>query len=231
MPRVFAPSPLAGEGQDGGRSRLPLQIDDNGDLILHTSGGDDAFVAKIVEEESLSVSTTSLAFGEVVVGSTKDLTFTVQNIGEDTLSGTLTEPAPPFSLVSGGESFNLEPGATQTVTVRFSPITDDEFNGTLIFSSTPCEPNPQPDSVVVAVSGVGRPEQEAVGMAYVVNRASNSVSVINTTTRQEARAPIKVGTTPITLALTPDESKVYVVNFSHNVSVINTATLQVTQTQ
>ena len=56
MPSVFAPSPLAGEacpesfdyaqdrlcrrGEDGGENRLPLRIDDNGDLILHTAGGE-----------------------------------------------------------------------------------------------------------------------------------------------------------------------------------------------
>jgi len=47
----------------------------------------------------------------------------------------------------------------------------------------------------------------------------------------EVTAPIKVGTAPVALALTPDGSKAYVVNFgSHNVSVINTATLQLTKT-
>jgi YVTN family beta-propeller protein len=68
------------------------------------------------------------------------------------------------------------------------------------------------------------------GRAYVVNRASNDVSVVNTTTR-EVISTIGVGTTPVALALTPDGSKAYVVNSDSNeVSVIDTATLQVITT-
>jgi YVTN family beta-propeller protein len=58
---------------------------------------------------------------------------------------------------------------------------------------------------------MGEPQQ-ASGIAYVANRNSNSVSVINTAT-QQVIAEIRVGTTPVALALTPDGIKVYVVNF------------------
>jgi hypothetical protein len=58
----------------------------------------------------------------VNIGSLADQTFTVQNTGGGTVSGTATVAA-PFSVVSGG-SFNLVgAGATATVTVRFTPVT------------------------------------------------------------------------------------------------------------
>src|SRR2546427_677865 len=59
-------------------------------------------------------------FGTVTIGGFAEQTFTAQNTGGGTVSGTASVPA-PFSVVSGG-SFNLVGvGATQAVTVRFSP--------------------------------------------------------------------------------------------------------------
>jgi hypothetical protein len=60
-------------------------------------------------------------FGRVTIGTTADRTFTVQNTGGGTVSGTVTTSA-PFSVVSGS-SFNLVGvGATIPVAVRFTPI-------------------------------------------------------------------------------------------------------------
>ena len=55
----------------------------------------------------LSVTPTSLAFGSVMVGSTKDLTFTVTNSGGGTLTGSVTTSS-PFS-VTVGSSFSAYP--------------------------------------------------------------------------------------------------------------------------
>ena len=69
--------------------------------------------------------------------------------------------------------------------------------------------------------------------AYVVNIAPNSsgnsepsnVSVINTSTNTEVLPRIPVGTSPFTVAITPDGAFAYVVNWwSHDVSVIDTST-------
>jgi uncharacterized repeat protein (TIGR01451 family) len=175
----------------------------------------------------LAVSPTTVNFGGVRVGGNKDLTLSVQNTGGGTLTRTVCAPA-PFSSTSGA-SFSLTAGQSQPLTVRFSPPSPGAFKGTVTFSATPCTPQPQTDPAVVTVSGMGEPAQ-ASGRAYVVNRGSNSVSVIDTATQQVIKT-IEVGTAPVALALTPDESKVYVVNRgSHNVSVITTATLQVTTT-
>ena len=60
--------------------------------------------------------------------------------------------------------------------------------------------------------------------AYVANRFSNNVSVINTSTNA-VTATVAVGSLPNGVAITPDGTAVYVTNFSGNsVSVISTAT-------
>ena len=82
---------------------------------------------------SLSVTPASQNFGTISVGSTADRNFVVQNTGGGTLTGTVSA-APPFSILSGG-SFSLTVGATQTVTVRFSPTTSGVFSANVSFTS------------------------------------------------------------------------------------------------
>ena len=61
-------------------------------------------------------------FGSVSVGSFKDQVFTVSNTVGGTVSGTVSTSA-PFSIVSGGTLNLVGLGATQAVTVRFTPTT------------------------------------------------------------------------------------------------------------
>jgi len=73
----------------------------------------------------------------------------------------------------------------------------------------------QADGVAVSPDGT---------KAYVANRATNTISVINTTT-DKVTATIPVGMSPSDLAVSPDGTKVYTTNFNDNrVSVINTTT-------
>lgn len=63
----------------------------------------------------------------------------------------------------------------------------------------------------------------SAGYAYVANSQSNAVSVINTITNTVVKT-IGVGSSPLTVAVSPDDSKVYVANsLSDNISVISTA--------
>ncbi|MCA9730061.1 MAG: hypothetical protein KC729_20425, partial [Candidatus Eisenbacteria bacterium] len=64
---------------------------------------------------------TSLDFGEVAVGSSADRSFTVENIGAGTLSGTFSETCPEFSIVAGGGDFAVEKDEVLVVTIRFTP--------------------------------------------------------------------------------------------------------------
>ena len=75
----------------------------------------------------------TLVFGNVVVGNSSDLTFTVTNGGGEVFTGSVNVSA-PFSIVSGG-TINLGAGQTQTVTVRFSPTSLGQFSGTAAISS------------------------------------------------------------------------------------------------
>src|SRR6267143_1395196 len=59
--------------------------------------------------------TATVDFGTVNIGSFADRTFTVQNTGGGTVSGTASVPA-PFSVVSGGSFSLVGAGATQAVT-------------------------------------------------------------------------------------------------------------------
>src|SRR5437762_3399471 len=66
--------------------------------------------------------TGTVNFGSVNVGSFKDQVFTVSNTVGGTVSGTASTSA-PFSIVSGGTLNLVGLGATQAVTVRFTPTT------------------------------------------------------------------------------------------------------------
>src|SRR5437763_15457175 len=66
--------------------------------------------------------TGTVNFGSVSVGSFKDQVFTVSNAVGGTVSGTVSTSA-PFSIVSGGTWNLVGLGATQAVTVRFTPTT------------------------------------------------------------------------------------------------------------
>ena len=81
---------------------------------------------------AIAVSPASQNFGSLLVGTTADRVFTVQNSGSATLSGTASVPA-PFAVVSGA-SYNLAPGQTQPVTVRYLPLAAGTDTQTVLFS-------------------------------------------------------------------------------------------------
>jgi len=74
-----------------------------------------------------------LNFGKVEVGTTADQSFTAQNTGAGTLTGSATTTA-PFSLVEGS-SFSLGEGQSQEVVVRFSPSSKAFSLGTVSVDS------------------------------------------------------------------------------------------------
>jgi hypothetical protein len=92
-------------------------------------------VASAVARAEFTVSPTgTVSFGSVRAGSFADRTFTVSNTGGGTVSGSASVTA-PFRVVSG-TPFNLSGvGASQVVTVRFSPTSATTFSTNLRFSS------------------------------------------------------------------------------------------------
>ncbi|MCD5390662.1 choice-of-anchor D domain-containing protein, partial [candidate division NPL-UPA2 bacterium] len=82
----------------------------------------------------LSVTPDLLDFGNVLVGKSRDLDFTVTNTGGGTLRGEATLPAGPFRIISGSP-FNIPAGQNATVTVRFSPTATGPASETVTFTS------------------------------------------------------------------------------------------------
>ncbi len=82
----------------------------------------------------ISTSQSSIDFGVVTAGQSIDRNLTIRNssnsdanlIGRVSISGT------GFSIISGSGSFNLSPGQSNTVTVRFSP----KSNGGTVYSGS-----------------------------------------------------------------------------------------------
>ena len=89
---------------------------------------------------SLSVSTTSLAFGSVNLGQSADLSLTLSNTGgADLTVNAIMSSDPQFSAVFAGSPsgtpFTLDAGAELTLAVRFQPSSAGMHNATLSVSS------------------------------------------------------------------------------------------------
>ncbi len=67
------------------------------------------------------VSPSTLDFGSVTLGQSKDLSLTLANTGGGFLEGTITESCPDFAVVSGGGDFSIAGGSSMTISVRFTP--------------------------------------------------------------------------------------------------------------
>jgi len=117
---------------------------------LDTSGNEStcSSAASAVAQISYGVSPTgSVGFGNVTIGSVANQTFTVSNTRGGTVSGTATTSA-PFTIVSGGSFTLVGLGATQSVTVRFTPTTATTASVNVNFAAAG-------DSVSRLVSGTG----------------------------------------------------------------------------
>jgi hypothetical protein len=69
------------------------------------------------------VSTTSLDFGTIMVGYSRNRSFTITNTSAGTLSGSVSESCDDYSIVLGEGAYNLTPSQAVTVTVCFMPTT------------------------------------------------------------------------------------------------------------
>jgi predicted metalloprotease len=165
---------------------------------------------------TISVTPASRDFGSVQVGSYADLTFTVQNTGGGTISGSVSTSV-PFSIVSGG-AYNLSAGQSQTVTVRFSPTAGQSYNGTVTF--TGC------GDVTRPVTGIGylapaisvTPASRDFGSVQVSSYVDLTFTVQNTggdtlTGNASVPAPFSI-ISGGSYSLTTNQSQVVTVRFS-----------------
>ncbi len=70
--------------------------------------------------DTCAVSPATLDFGSVTVGQVLDRTFTVTNTGTRRLVGSLAESCPAFAI-EGLTGYDLGPGQSETLTIRFHP--------------------------------------------------------------------------------------------------------------
>ena len=111
------------------------------------------------------VNPTTLAYGDVAVGSTDTKTFTIQNSGDQTLTGTITTPAgytvaaarnSTETPLAGKDSrnslsFSINAGATKTYNLTFAPTAATAYNGNVVITNN----SNNNTSVNIAVSGTG----------------------------------------------------------------------------
>jgi len=82
-------------------------------------------------EARIVVDTDELDFGVSNVGSTRELTFTIENRedAEDPLRGRVEVEGNAFSVIGGGRSYSIDPGRTEDFTVRYRPENPTDHSG------------------------------------------------------------------------------------------------------
>ena len=80
-------------------------------------------------------------FGNVLVGSTQNTLFTIQNTGTSTLnlSAPITISGAGIALVSSFTTLSVAPGGSASFTISFSPSSAGAFNGTVSFGTNDCD--------------------------------------------------------------------------------------------
>jgi len=116
-----------------------------GTFTLTFPGGD--LVTVTVAVPVINITPSALDFGSGYVGASIDKIFTVTNTGGGVLTGSASASS-PFSIVSGG-SYSLGAGASQAVTVRFTPAVVGTFSSNVTFTGG--------DGGSANVTGVGVP--------------------------------------------------------------------------
>ncbi len=127
-------------------------------LVVMTACGDDDPVNGMDDPEGeLAVSVTSIDFGEVDEGESASEDFTIENTGDADLEGSvaLAAGSDNFEITSGEGSFNLSAGASQTITVTYTPSSVDPHDGTVSISHDGS--NQSPVDVALEGEGIGIP--------------------------------------------------------------------------
>ena len=110
----------------------------------------------------IAVTPLSWNYGQIVIGSSASITFTVSNQGSENLSVTSTDlvgsDAGLFNIVSGGGSFTLTPGATRDIVINFAPSTTGFKTGTLRLTSNDPDENPRDVSLIGYGSQTAAPD-------------------------------------------------------------------------
>ena len=104
------------------------------------------------EPPACYVQPTSIDFGTVEAGGSKDSTFTIKNIGGGFLSDNVSISCNHFSFVSGGGPYSLAAGESIIVAVRFEPSGEGTHNCTIDTGNSLCS-----DVFLTGVGSTGSP--------------------------------------------------------------------------
>ncbi len=215
---------------------LPVSIQFPGDtsttVNLYVQGN-------TVAVPKLTLSATSLAFGSVTVGQAKDLTVVISNTGNATMTvqGFLTGGG--FSVLSPAAPFNLAPGSSQTVTVRYAPSVAGAANATLTIASN--DPN-SPASVSLTGTAGSAPVpsisvdpaslnfgtaifSQPKDMVLTVRNGSGGILTVSSITTS---ASFSVTSPAIPFTVSPGASSNVIVRFVTTSPAITTGTLVIT---
>ena len=155
-------TPSSGTVPPGGRADLTVAFDATGlnggnydaDLVVDSNDPDEAKVTvstrtHVTGAPDIALSATSLDFGSLFVGGSRNLTLTVTNNGTDLLVGSLDIDHPDFTADT--TSFILSIGQHRDITVTFHPTVAAPLQGILsLHSNDPDEPD-----VTATLSGTG----------------------------------------------------------------------------
>ena len=144
-------------------------------------------------------------FGSVSIGDHSEKTFAVRNDGDGILlvsSTALTgSSASEFTILGGGGSYQLDPGTSRDVTVRFTPTGTGGKSASLTFNSN--DPDENPFNIGLSgtgvVPGVTAPDiaSNPVGWDFgSVNKGSHSEKTFSV--RNDGNADLSVSSTALT---------------------------------
>lgn len=128
---------------------------------IYNPAGNEAFIEAyfddlVVNNPAVQISPSSGLFGDILVGGAAEQTFTISNIGDGWLE--VQDPSglnPPFEGTSATTCpdlpFTLDPGASCTVVIRFSPFSTGTFLQTLTARTN----DPDHPTVSIPLQGTG----------------------------------------------------------------------------
>ncbi|MEP7118276.1 MAG: choice-of-anchor D domain-containing protein [Acidobacteriota bacterium] len=148
----------------------------------------------------------NLAFGDVPVGSQRDLTYAITNSGNAalTVSGTTISGGLSTHTLFSWTSGQIPAGGSQTVTVRFQPTTAGSYNGTVTVNGDQTSGS---NSVAISGTAAGPTFAGTWSGRYVVDRCDGTGSNQDYFCSQRGAFP--PGTDlPILLSLTQNGSTV-----------------------
>jgi Abnormal spindle-like microcephaly-assoc'd, ASPM-SPD-2-Hydin/CARDB len=117
----------------------------------------------------------NLAFGDVAVGSSRDLSYTITNTGNATLTvtGTSVSGGLASQLTASWTNGTIAAGASQTVTVRFQPTTSGSYNGTVSVNGDQTSGS---NSIAISANATGASAQGNWSGRYEVQRCDGTGS-------------------------------------------------------